>query len=422
LTDHTAFVIVGQFLRDSIVHVMRFQLVVCSALLLILLSSVVERASAAESAFSIPPGLEGAVAFWKQIFTRYGTGEVVFFDPFDHGKIYSVLRIPEGGEARSLIESERARIVADHALSDEDGRVRSQRGAKERFLSGLRISGRYLSRMQKMFRDEGLPVELAYLPLVESSFNVHARSSAGAVGMWQFMPDTGKKFMRITDAVDERRDPMASTRAAARLLKENRKLLANWPLVITAYNHGTEGVFRAIEAVGSTDLVEITRRYESPLFGFASKNFYAEFLAAVELAKNRDVYFPFLRPHQPLSLHEVEIKRAVPVQPLLKPAAIAQKDFYEWNPALSPTTKVIPAGYRVKLPPEKVKGFAAAQRRVVSTPTVKKTALAKQRHSRSAEDHRRMIKRSAQSNGAKRGVARQPKPLSDGKDGTSLNP
>ena len=103
-------------------------------------------------------------------------------------------------------------------------RVRSQRGAKEHFTEGLRISGRYIAQMQKIFRDEGLPPELAYLPLVESSFNVRARSSAGAVGMWQFIPETGKKFMRIDDAVDERRDPMASTRAAARLLKENYRI------------------------------------------------------------------------------------------------------------------------------------------------------------------------------------------------------
>jgi membrane-bound lytic murein transglycosylase D len=340
---------------------------------------------------------------------------VVFFDPFNHGRIYSVVRIPEGDEARALIENERARIIADHEWNDGEGRVRSQRGAKERFLSGLKTAGRYLSRMQKIFRDEGLPVELAYLPLVESSFNVHARSSAGAVGMWQFMPDTGKKFMRISDAVDERRDPVASTRAAARLLKENRRLLGSWPLAITAYNHGTEGVFRGIEAAGSADLMEIIQRYESPTFGFASKNFYAEFVAAAEVAKNRDTYFPSLRPHPPVTLHEVEIKRALPVQRLLKPAAISQKDFYEWNPALSPTTKLIPAGYRVKLPPEKVRGFTAAQRRVAGGPAVKKAAVAKKSNGRSTAGDRRVAKKAAQNGSPERALARQTKPTSESK-------
>jgi membrane-bound lytic murein transglycosylase D len=191
------------------------------------------------------------------------------------------------------------------------------------------------------------------------------------------MPDTGKTFLRVTDSRDERRDPMVSTRAAARLLKENRTLLGNWPLAVTAYNHGTEGIFRAIDTVGSSNLVEIIRRYQSSTFGFASKNFYAEFLAAVDIARNSDVHFPFLRPHRPMTLHEIEIKRPVPVHSLLKPAAISQKDFFEWNPALSPTAKMLPVGYRVNLPREKVDRFTAAQRRIVESPARPKTASTK---------------------------------------------
>jgi membrane-bound lytic murein transglycosylase D len=236
-----------------------------------------------------------------------------------------------------------------------------------------------MTQMRQIFRDEGLPAELAYLPLVESAFNVRARSSAGAVGMWQFMPETGKKFLRITDTVDERRDPFASTRAAARLLGENRKLLGNWPLAVTAYNHGTEGIFRAIDILGTRDLVEIIRRYQSPTFGFASKNFYAEFLAAVDIVRNSESHFPLLRLHPPLSLHEVEIKRTMPIQSLLKPATVSQSDFFEWNPALSTTTTVIPAGYRVKVPPEKAAHFAVLQRRAVDASTKKKSIVVTKR-------------------------------------------
>jgi membrane-bound lytic murein transglycosylase D len=358
---------------------MRLQLTLCSSLICVLLTAIFGSAIAAEPTFAVLPGLEGAVAFWKQIFTRYGAADVVFFDPFDHGKIYSVLRVPDTDEARVLVERERARIVVNHDLNEEDGRVKTQRGVKEQFVSGLKISGRYMAQMRQIFRDEGLPVELAYLPLVESSFNVRARSSAGAVGMWQFMPETGKKFLRITDTVDERRDPLASTRAAARLLSENRKLLGNWPLAVTAYNHGTEGIFRAIDVLGTRDLVEIIRRYQSPTFGFASKNFYAEFVAAVDIARNSEAHFPFLRPHPPLSLHEVEIKRTMPIQSLLKPATVSQNDFFEWNPALSPTATVIPAGYRVKVPPEKAARFAVLQRRAVDAPTKKKSIAAVKR-------------------------------------------
>src|SRR5215468_2531256 len=119
---------------------MRLRLTLCSNLILVLLTVISASAVAAES-FVVLPGLEGAVAFWKQIFTRYGAADVVFFDPFDHGKIYSVLRVPDTDEGRVLVERERGRIVANHDLNEEDGRVKTQRGVKEQFASGLKISG-----------------------------------------------------------------------------------------------------------------------------------------------------------------------------------------------------------------------------------------------------------------------------------------
>jgi membrane-bound lytic murein transglycosylase D len=342
-------------------------------------------AFAQEPPFPVLPGLESSVDFWKQIFTRYGFADVVLFDPIDPSMVYRVLRVPENEQGRAAVDRERTRVVADYDLIDDETRIRSQRGAKEHFAEGLRISGRYMAQMQKIFRDEGLPEELAYLPLVESSFNIRARSGVGAVGMWQFMAETGKKFMRVDAAVDERRDPMASTRAAARLLKENYRILGNWPLAITAYNHGTDGIFRGIKAVESDNLVDLIQRYQSPTFGFASKNFYAEFVAVVDIATNSDRYFPFLRTHRPVALRELEITKRAPLFAVLKPAAISQNDFFEWNPALDPTAKFIPLGYRVRLPPDKVDDFLSAHRRALAAPSAKKIAVtSKLRNSRSA--------------------------------------
>jgi membrane-bound lytic murein transglycosylase D len=321
---------------------------------------------AQERPFAVPDGLEGPVNFWKQIFAQYSTNEVVLFDPLDPVTIYSVVRATDNEEGRAVLDRERARVIAEYDLGADETRIRSQRGAKEHFAEGLKIAGRYISEMKKIFRAEGLPVELAYLPLVESSFNIRARSGAGAVGMWQFMPDTGKKFLRIDGNIDERRDPFESTKAAARLLKENYQLLGNWPLAITAYNHGTDGMFRGIKAVESDNIVDLIRQYQSPTFGFASKNFYAEFLAVVELATKKDTYFPFLRTHSPVSLREVATKRAMPLRSVLTPAAISSSDFFEWNPALDSAATMLPAGYRIKLPPDKVDDFLTAERRVVT--------------------------------------------------------
>ena len=359
-----------------------------SAALVILALTLPIRSWAQDSPFPVPEGLAGAVEFWKRIFTRYDSSHVVLFDPLDPGKIYSVLRVPENDEGRAQVSKERARISSEYDLIDDETRIRSQRGAKDHFREGLRISGRYMAQMQKIFRDEGLPAEIAYLPLVESSFNVHARSSVGAVGMWQFMPETGKKFMRIDAAVDERRDPMASTRAAARLLKQNYQILGNWPLAITAYNHGTDGIFRGIKAVESDDLVDLIRGYQSPTFGFASKNFYAEFLAVVQIAGNSERFFPFLRPHRPVKLHEVALKRPVPLHAVLKPAAISHSEFFAWNPALEPTTKVLPLGYRVNLPAERVDRFVSAQGRAGEVKALKKTIAATSRANSAAAKSR----------------------------------
>src|SRR6266542_1691698 len=119
-------------------------------------------AFAQEPPFLVLPGLESSVDFWKQIFTRYGFADAVLFDPIDPSTVYRVLRVPENEQGRATVDRERARVVADYDLIDDETRIRSQRGAKEHFAEGLRISGRYMAQMQKIFRDEGLPVELAY--------------------------------------------------------------------------------------------------------------------------------------------------------------------------------------------------------------------------------------------------------------------
>ncbi len=364
MTESSAFGMIGQFYLTMIISFAARMRVVFIVVLWVgaLLAPVSGLAS--DATFPLPAGLESYVEFWKKVFSRYGAHDVVFFDPADPAKIYRVSRAADSAEGRSAVDKERARMIAEYDLSVEDGRIRIQRGAKENFLAGLSVSGRYIERMKEIFREERMPADLAYLPLVESSFNWRARSSAGAVGMWQFMADTGKKFLRINDVVDERRDPWVSTRAAARLLKQNYQLFGNWPLAITAYNHGTEGIFRGIEVTGSKNLADLIRDYQSPTFGFASKNFYAEFLAAVYLARHSEKHFPFLRIKRPLALREVEVKRAAPLHAVLKPATIDHSDFYEWNPAFHADTKLIPAGYSIKLPPGKVDDFQAAQRRL----------------------------------------------------------
>jgi membrane-bound lytic murein transglycosylase D len=137
--------------------------------------------------------------------------------------------------------------------------------------------------MERIFGEQGLPVELTRMPLIESSFNLNAYSKVGAAGIWQFMPSTGRRFLTVSAAVDERRDPIASTRAAARYLREMYADLGSWPLAISGWNHGPDGLARAARELGTSDIGVIVRQYRGRNFGFASRNFYAEFLAALDL-------------------------------------------------------------------------------------------------------------------------------------------
>jgi peptidoglycan lytic transglycosylase D len=256
--------------------------------------------------------------------------------------------VGEDSRTSEYINSERERIAGAHGVDVE--RVRAQRGIKERTAAGLKRSGRYIAQMQQIFRDRGLPIELTYLPIVESSYDLNARSSAGALGMWQFMRTTGRQYMRVDRSIDERRDPIESTRAAAAFLQQSYETLGNWPLAITAYNYGPGGMARAVKEMESDNLVDLIRDYRHPYWGFPPKNFYAEFLAAVEIGKNVNQYFPELTLDPPLSIREIELKTSSSLGALAKNTGLTRDQFLAWNPALTEQIRSVPAGYRVKVP------------------------------------------------------------------------
>ncbi len=301
-----------------------------------------------EELFPLIPGLEKPVEFWKRIFAEFTLSQIVFFDSQDMSKIYEVLTVGEESRSKDFITGERTRIAVAHGV--EVDRVRAQRGIKERMAAGLKRAGRYMPLIQQAFGEKGLPAELGYLPLVESSFDINARSHAGALGLWQFMRVTGKQYMRVERHIDERRDPITSTRAAALFLSQSYKLLGNWPLAITSYNYGPAGIARAVAQMQTDNLVELIRDYKHPNWGFPPKNFYAEFLAAVEIAHNLDRYFPGLEIDAPLAVKEIELKNSTSLEALAKMKGLTEDQLLLWNPALTKQTRKVPAGYLVKIP------------------------------------------------------------------------
>ena len=276
----------------------------------------------ADTLFPLPKSLKPSVDFWIYAFARLEGGTGLLHDSRDLSIIYQKLnKLPRGKERRrSLIKRtrnyykgilERLARGKRQGLTRDERRVlsmfrgkqtaaafrraaqqvRFQGGVREAFMEGLVRSGAYLPMMESIFERAGLPKELTLLPHVESSFRNDARSKAGAAGIWQFMPSTGRRFLRVNKRVDERHDVRLATIAATKLLKENYSLLGTWPLAITAYNHGAGGMRRAVKKTGTKNIGTIVRRYRGRSFGFASRNFYAEFLAAVHVAKHYRHYF-----------------------------------------------------------------------------------------------------------------------------------
>ena len=283
---------------------------------LIVSSSLTDLSVAQMSEFPAD-GLSDRIAFWEKVFTIYGEDDLIIHDTQRVDLIYAVVdeRSRRSGvqSVRNLLSEVRSKISNPDQLTTEarrlydmieadgvrmaagdiavlQGRIHVQRGIKERFRAGIVRSGRYLPYFEEVFEGEGVPVVITLLPLVESSFENEARSYAGAAGIWQFMPATGRQFMRVSRGRDDRLNPAVATRSAARLLKGNYEALGSWPLAISAYNHGRAGMARARRAHGS-DMATIIKNYSSRTFGYASKNFYAEFVAAVNVYNNYEVHF-----------------------------------------------------------------------------------------------------------------------------------
>jgi len=316
--------------------------------------AMAQQSLSAANPFPVPAGLEPAIEFWKKIFTEFSYSQLVFFDPLDMSKIYEVLDVGEDSRPKGYIEGERARIAAANGVDIE--RVRAQRGVRERTADGLRRAGRYLPQMRQVFIDRGLPPDLSFLPVVESSYDTSARSFVGAVGIWQFMPATGKSYMRVSRQIDERKDPLESTRAAAAYLDQAYGALGNWPLAITSYNYGQAGMARAVVEIGSSNLLDLIQRYNHPNWGFAPQQFYAEFLAAVEIGGNFDRYFPGIEQDAPREIQEITLARNTALGTAIQSTGLSRDEFLAWNPALSGNIRVLPAGYRVKLPADRAAG------------------------------------------------------------------
>ena len=272
--------------------------------LLLAIGLLTARTAGAGDDFRVPPALAPTVRFWVDVFTRYGSDQAIIHDRVEPWRIYAVVGGGADDVAARVHEVEERLALASlrpppfidlvSRVPDPPGvsPVHVQRGMREAFAAALDAQRLYRPTVEAALTREGLPLALAALPLVESSYHPNATSSAGAVGLWQLTRDTARQYLRVARGVDERHDPIRASAAAARHLRALRDTLPSWPLALTAYNHGLTGVQRARSVLGTDDLGILIARYRGPGFGFASRNFYAEFLAALQVMRRADQYFP----------------------------------------------------------------------------------------------------------------------------------
>ena len=234
------------------------------------------------------------------------------------------------------------------------GNLHFQRGLSDRFQEGIIRSGALLGMMRRTMARYGLPEDLVYLPHVESSFVNATLSRSGARGIWQFTRGTGRRYMRVGYLEDQRLDPVVATRSAARFLRRHYDKFKSWPLTISAYNHGPVGIKRLIREMGTRDLGVMIRDYKGPWFRFASKNFYAEFLAAREIARNHRRYFGELKMARATRHGSAKLPYYVDARDAARALKISLWRLRWMNPALRRTIwrgiKRIPKGYVLRIP------------------------------------------------------------------------
>jgi len=239
--------------------------------------------------------------------------------------------------------------VADHPKVEHFVQSFSGPGAIG-FQKRLERSGRYVPVMKEIFSEEGLPEDLVYLALIESGFIEHAYSWARAAGPWQFIEGTGRIYGLHNDWWwDERRDPVKSTRAAARHLKNLYGQFDDWYLAVAAYNAGAGTVQRAIRKTGSKDFFELSRRH---CLRAETQNYLPKFLATLKIARDPEKYgFHDLDYHPPLVFDTVNVATSTDLEVIARLCDSSYKKIKLLNPELkrwcTPPGK---RNYQVKIP------------------------------------------------------------------------
>lgn len=199
----------------------------------------------------------------------------------------------------------------------------------ERYLAR---STRYEALMKKVLRDNNLPEDLFYIALIESGFSSRATSHASAVGYWQFIRGTGKRYkLRIDSMIDERRDPALATQAAADYFSTLYSMLDSWYLSMAAYNVGEGRVLRAVKKYKTKDFWELSRNKKA--LPKETDNYVPKYIAAKLIAKNPDKYgFDGIDYMTPIEFDHIKFSQPMNIRILAEKMGVNYEDFRDLNP------------------------------------------------------------------------------------------
>lgn len=350
--------------------------------------------------FPTDPFVRRQVRFWETVFQKYKSNSVIIHDVDDPILMIDVINfdryVDHAGKVMTVADSDQTALVKKYidryniaierfATQHENAikfgpieqrlfevyskepqtltrlyaggiKLRGQGGLADTFIAAAERAQEFLPYMESTFRKHGLPTELTRLPFVESMFNTRIKSKVGASGLWQFMPDTARQYMMVNVAVDERNNPFKATIGAAQLFKENIQELGTWPLAITAYNHGRGGMSKAAREAGTSQLGTIINNYRGPTFGFASKNFYAEFLAAVKTYEFVSRTGLVKASIQRTNSTTLTLQKSVSVDDITRVTGLPKSEIAKLNPCLTQASlghlsqAPLPTNYELRLP------------------------------------------------------------------------
>lgn len=343
--------------------------------------------------FSVPRKLRPGVGFWLQVYAKYSTYHTLIYDKdnpeyvydvvdstdlFNKGKTPVAIEVTNKKRVQAALNNVKQVLIKlsknpktsfpPHSLGFKikqtvgaktraqwtvlSKNIRSQTGQRDKVYRGITNAERFFPAMEKIFKKHDIPEEITRLPLVESSFDLQAHSKVAAVGVWQFMRKSALEYLVIDpeNKIDERLSPIKSTFAAAKMFKRNYKHLKDWGLSIIAYNHGAKNLLKLRNTYNKEKIADLILKKTNTPLGYASRNFYLEFLAMLHVEKYRDEIFNMNVNDFPPHVSLVRMKKPASIFELASKFNVPLYDLKIYNPDIFDPKRKLPAGIRVVLP------------------------------------------------------------------------